>query len=77
MDSIEKRLDGIEQSLDRVEQRLDNVEERLSALKKDMVEVTSDIKKPTRRMNAIYDQVAFLIEFRTKMLMFKDEKKID
>ncbi|ADQ46445.1 hypothetical protein Calkro_1593 [Caldicellulosiruptor kronotskyensis 2002] len=80
LDTIEKRLDKIEQRLDMVEQRLDMVEQRVAKLEQDVQVIKQDIvilkesnKELTRRMNAVYDQVAFLTEFRTEMIMFRDE----
>uniref|UniRef100_A0A7C5Z0E1 Uncharacterized protein n=1 Tax=Caldicellulosiruptor owensensis TaxID=55205 RepID=A0A7C5Z0E1_9FIRM len=80
LDKIEQRLDKVEQRLDMVEQRLDKVEQRVTKLEQDVQVIKQDIvilkesnKELTRRMNAVYDQVAFLTEFRTEMIMFRDE----
>ncbi|ACM60202.1 hypothetical protein B0S90_1394 [Caldicellulosiruptor bescii] len=87
LDKIEQRLDKVEERLDKVEKRLDIVEMRLNKLeervakfeedvqviKQDIVILKENDKELTRRMNAVYDQVAFLTEFRTEMIMFRDE----
>ncbi|WP_039765456.1 hypothetical protein [Caldicellulosiruptor sp. F32] len=80
LDMVEQRLDMVEQRLDMVEQRLDMVEQRVAKLEEDVQIIKQDIvilkegnKELTRRMNAVYDQVAFLTEFRTEMIMFRDE----
>jgi len=80
LDKVEQRLDKVEQRLDMVEQRLDIVEQRVAKLEQDVLVIKQDIvilkesnKELTRRMNAVYDQVAFLTEFRTEMIMFRDE----
>jgi len=80
LDKVEQRLDKVEQRLDKVEQRLDIVEQRVAKLEQDVLVIKQDIvilkesnKELTRRMNAVYDQVAFLTEFRTEMIMFRDE----
>ena len=75
LESIEKRLDGVEKRLDSVEKRLDVMEQRVSNLENEMIEVKGELKELNRRMNAVYDQVAFLTEFRTEVLMFKDDTK--
>ncbi|WPX09807.1 coiled-coil domain-containing protein [Anaerocellum danielii] len=80
LDMVEQRLDMVEQRLDMVEQRLDMVEQRVVKLEQDVQIIKQDVvilkegnKELTRRMNAVYDQVAFLTEFRTEMIMFRDE----
>lgn len=73
LDRVEQRLDMVEQRLDRVEQRLDNLEMRVTRLENEVGELKDNVKELNRRMNAVYDQVAFLTEFRTEVLIFKDE----
>lgn len=80
LDRVEQRLDKVEQRLDVVEMRLDMLEQRVTKLEEDVQVIKQDIvilkeneKELTRRMNAVYDQVAFLTEFRTEMIMFRDE----
>ena len=80
LDSIEKRLDNVEKRLDSVEIRLDNIEKRLqvvendlSILKNDVEFLKTDSKEINRKMNAVYEQVANLLEFQTEMRMFKKE----
>ncbi|WAM35306.1 hypothetical protein [Caldicellulosiruptor acetigenus] len=80
LDRVEQRLDKVEQRLDVVEMRLDMLEQRVTKLEEDVQTIKQDIvilkendKELTRRMNAVYDQVAFLTEFRTEMIMFRDE----
>ena len=80
LDKVEQRLDKVEQRLDVVEMRLDMLEQRVTKLEEDVQTIKQDIvilkendKELTRRMNAVYDQVAFLTEFRTEMIMFRDE----
>jgi chromosome segregation ATPase len=80
LDKVEERLDKVEKRLDIVEMRLNKLEERVAKLEEDVQVIKQDIvilkendKELTRRMNAVYDQVAFLTEFRTEMIMFRDE----
>ncbi|ADQ40598.1 hypothetical protein Calkr_1090 [Caldicellulosiruptor acetigenus I77R1B] len=73
LDKVEQRLDVVEMRLDRLEQRVAKLEEDVQAIKQDIVMLKENDKELTRRMNAVYDQVAFLTEFRTEMIMFRDE----
>ncbi|BCS81446.1 hypothetical protein CaldiYA01_14060 [Caldicellulosiruptor diazotrophicus] len=59
--------------LDKLEERVAKLEEDVQVIKQDIVILKENDKELTRRMNAVYDQVAFLTEFRTEMIMFRDE----
>ncbi len=73
LDKVEKRLDIVEMRLDKLEERVAKLEENVQVIKQDIVILKENDKELTRRMNAVYDQVAFLTEFRTEMIMFRDE----
>lgn len=80
MEAMNEKIEGIEKRLDSMERRMDGLEKRLTSLEvivanieKDVGELKENVKELNRRMNAVYDQVAFLTEFRTEMIMFKDE----
>lgn len=80
LDVVEKRLDNVEKRLDNVEKRLEFLELRVQNLEEDMRDTKKDVgllkesdRELPRRMNAVYDQVVFLTEFRTEMIMFRDE----
>jgi len=78
-DSIDQRLDLVETRLNTVEKRLEVLEIRVQKLEEDMQEMKRDIgllkesdRELIRRINVVYDQVAFLTEFRPEMLMLRD-----
>ncbi|AEM74039.1 hypothetical protein [Caldicellulosiruptor acetigenus] len=73
LDSMEKRMDSLERRMDGLEKRLTSLEVIVATIEKDVGELKENVKDLNRRMNAVYDQVAFLTEFRTEMIMFKDE----
>lgn len=73
IEGIEKRLDSMERRMDGLEKRLTSLEVKVANIEKDVGELKENVKELNRRMNAVYDQVAFLTEFRTEMIMFKDE----
>lgn len=53
--------------------RFDNLGKRVDTIEKDIILLKEAIEEHSRRIETLYNRLAFLIEFRTEMMMFKSE----
>lgn len=80
-DTLDQRLDTMDQRLGTMDQRLDTIDQRFDTVDRKLEAMDQRFEKNERKLNAVYEQTANLLEFRTEVIgkleqISKDQKSI-
>lgn len=74
--SLESKVDSLESRFDSLESRFDSLESKVDFLEVNQRELSSDVKEIKSKIELVYDQTAYLTEFRTEVNTKLDQLKV-